>query len=871
MVINLDCSKYLKKINKKEVIKNLFDFNLGSVLAEVVEFEMSIEIKAFLLLFNASRSTNEQMAKAYGREQLNSTFDLVLISKQMQKEYKDFLEQNVVLTKSFFENILQSDNSYLIASYNLFKKFSENIEIPLPLDIRSSYYINYRENIKNEYQNNKDRYQELVNFFDNPLSLQNDKFALLLSKYDEFKSFYTIPLQQSFECKETLKDLYIEPLFSIHQNNLVNIKDNDRFKTFHIFSEKKTIHDFFSEYFLKGNKNNKLKENYDMVFVLGQPGQGKTSFCYKLIYDYLDSYSDLPPEPVIFVKVRELVAKDFINNPFDELCNRFSYMNFDEDEFILIIDGLDEAYMSGGITDNDLRNLYERLKKRVNKKIKIILTSRFNYLNTDDYCLDGTLILQLNELTDEQIVSYCNTFKKFHPENLLINKIDSILENDQYRHIKELLRQAVLIYFIAISNIDIDERDSKAIIYDKIFDSLAQRSWDSNGQLDYFNSKIKSDVNLYKRYLKEYIRNIAFEIYQSPKLFISVKRLLELESTKLFVKRCFQENLFNSEEQIQEIAKYLLISFYFQQTNKNNSDTALEFFHNSLWEYLTAEYFWEENKKILLQKDEYEELKTISKEDYFIFLNKIVGNKVFDDMSSIKQNLVEIITSENDEIKISVYEQSIKCFYELLKVDFLLEFRYIKNGLTAKEKSHQLFNVFWSFLHECCIESNELLFAFDEDNCDYLHSSGGYFAFERLFNTMISGPSLRTKIFVEIFLCNVLFNSGVGGFDVSYSFFINVKFRNIFFTKCFFQNSRFKDVIFEKCGIEKLVSFTDNNFENIVMNNVQIPSKLWFDEFVKCNNFDESFCKKHKVETRIGKKHNKKEVEEFYIVYEELV
>ncbi|CAM3432761.1 hypothetical protein ELOC111193_04635 [Elizabethkingia occulta] len=47
MVINLDCSKYLKKINKKEVIKNLFDFNLGSVLAEVVDFEMSIETKAF--------------------------------------------------------------------------------------------------------------------------------------------------------------------------------------------------------------------------------------------------------------------------------------------------------------------------------------------------------------------------------------------------------------------------------------------------------------------------------------------------------------------------------------------------------------------------------------------------------------------------------------------------------------------------------------------------------------------------------------------------------------------------------------------------------------------------------------------------------
>ncbi|OPC47305.1 NACHT domain-containing protein [Elizabethkingia anophelis] len=870
MVINLDCSKYLKKINKKEVIKNLFDFNLGSVLAEVVDFEMSIETKAFLLLFNASRSTNEQMAKAYGREQLNSTFDLVLISKQMQKEYKDFLEQNVVLKKGFFENILQADNSYLIASYNLFKKFSENIEIPLPLDIRSSYYINYRENIKNEYQNNKDRYQELVNFFDNPLSLQNDKLALLLSKYDEFKNFYTIPLQQNSECKETLEDLYIEPLFSVFENNLVSIKEDDHFNKFHLYSEKKTIHDFFSEYFLKGNKNNKLKENYDMAFVLGQPGQGKTSFCYKLIHDYLESHSDLPPVPIIFLKIRELVAKDFINNPFEEIGRRFHFMDFNEDEFILIIDGLDEAYMSGGITDSDLRNLYERLKKRVNKKIKIVLTSRFNYLNTGDSCLDGTLILQLNELTDKQIINYCSNFKKFHPENLLINKIELIIGNEQYRHIRELLRQAVLIYFIAISNIDIDERDSKTKIYDKIFDSLAQRSWDSNGQLDYFNSRIKSDVNLYKRYLKEYIRNIAFEIYQSPKLFITVKKLLELESTKLFVKRCFQKDLFSSEEQLQEISKYLLISFYFQQTNKSSSETALEFFHNSLWEYLTAEFFWEENKKILLQKDEYEELKTICKEDYFVFLNKIVGNKAFGSISSISQNLIEIIEVEDNDIKREVYEQSKDCFYELLKVDFLLEFQYKKDGLTAIEKSQQLFNVFWSFIHECCVNCQELSFVFFDENLNYLFdNSGGFLIFERLFNTVIAESSMNSKIFVDSYLYNVLFDSGICVFDISHSYFVNICFKNIYLTRSLIQDNDFENIVFEECQIKELVSFADNDFRDIKMNNVEILDKSWYNEFIKHNNFDKPFEENHKIETRIEENHNKEKVKKFYIVYEE--
>lgn len=108
-------------------------------------------------------------------------------------------------------------------------------------------------------------------------------------------------------------------------------------------------------------------------------GKGKTSFCYRF-YDYIEKYSDLPPVPIIFLKIRDfLIAKDFINNPFDTISDHYNYINFKGDELIIVLDGLDEAYMSGGISNEDLRNLYERLKKRSNKKIKIILTSRFNF------------------------------------------------------------------------------------------------------------------------------------------------------------------------------------------------------------------------------------------------------------------------------------------------------------------------------------------------------------------------------------------------------------------------------------------------------------------------------------------------------------
>ena len=404
------------------------DFNLGSALTEVVGLEKSLEMNAFLLLFNSARSTNMQLSKYYGQKELDKSDSLVSITKNLESQYKEYLKQKVVIRKDFFDNIINADNSYLISSFKLFEKFCEQLKIKLPKNIRIKYYIQFRESLKQEFQNNKDRYQELLDFFKNPIVLQNDNIIHLLDRYDDLKKFFTNPLQQNSEKKETLKDLYIEPLFSIHKNNLEELSENDKNQNFYLYSKTISINSFFNDYFLIGKKHEAVSENYDMVFVLGQPGQGKTSFCYKLIYDYIQSNNDIPKVPIIFQKIRDLVANDFINTPFDTIHKYNPKINFDEDEFILVLDGLDEAYMSGGITDNDLRNLYDRLKKRSNRKIKIILTSRFNFVSINDSCLDNTLVLQLNELSDEQIKLYCEKFKKFYPTNSLVGDILKILK-----------------------------------------------------------------------------------------------------------------------------------------------------------------------------------------------------------------------------------------------------------------------------------------------------------------------------------------------------------------------------------------------------------------------------------------------------------
>ena len=867
MEINLNCHDFIIKIDKKEVIKNLFDFKVGSALTEIVSVERSNEMKAFILLFNTSRATNVQLAKAYGQDIINKTYNLVAFTKNSESEYRDFLTQNVVIKKDFFQNVLQHDNTYLISSFNLFEKFCSEVGISLPPEIRSIYYIDFRENLSLEYQNNKESYGELVKFFDNPIKLENDKFAKLLDKYSTYKKFFTTPLQRETDSSETLEDLYIKPNFSVYKNNLINVgKEGSGY--FENLKDNPNIHEFFEQYFLISNKNEHLKENYDMVFVLGQPGQGKTSFCYKLLYDYLQNNNDLPPIPIIFIKIRDLVASDFVRAPFEEIGKHFTYINFDSDELIVILDGLDEAYMSGGISDSDLRNLYDRLKRRPNKKIKIILTSRFNYLSVTDSCLDNTLVLQLNELTDSQIIEYCANFGTFYPESFLSKDAVKIVNEGRFSHIKELLRQAVLTYFVGISNISIDDKDSKSKIYDKIFDAMAQRSWDKTyGQLDYINPGMRDKPEKYKKYLREYLCNLAFEIYQSPNLYITVRELVDLPSTKTFIQKCFHASLFESPEKIKEINKYLLISFYFQESKSENyGDTAIEFFHNSLFEYLTAEYFWNENKKFLLKRDDDDDLQNFNYAEYFTLLNKLVGNKNISD--TIEYNLIEIIENEDYAIKKDIIQQSEKLFNDALNQDFLITFNRKENKLTAREKIHQLFRLFWIYLHTSNSYLDEIYTLPEKVE---IYFSEALTFLDSFINMEIREGNYFSRIyFHESFVKNSKFT------DCS----LNIDFYETLIENCFFEEvdfhesslglSTFKNTEFINSRFPYGINaIHKTKFINCTFYNVYVPNEAWFTNFLEQNEFDEDMLKRLYLEERIEKDYKDTEETNYYIMMEE--
>lgn len=843
MEIKLNASKLKWKIKPKELVKNFFNFKWGNVLTDLVEVEKDIEGLAFLLLFQTARKTAVELLKRYGQKQLDGNYHLVSENVAFESKLKSFFEKEITIDKNFFTNVLQYSPKYLTDSFLLFKEYASILKIELPEVINNIYYMEYSKNLEKEYQDEKILYKKLVEYFDNPISISSNKYEYIFEYYHSIKSQFTNPLQQNVdESKERLNDLYIEPNFLIYSNNVDKPNKEEKF-----IKAKSNIHDFVNNYFLRDVKYEKVKKNYNLLFLLGQPGQGKTSFCYKVIYDYLESNLGLPNIPIFFAKIRELPAKEFINNPFELLTEYFHQnINFNSDEALLILDGLDEAYMSGGINNQDLKNLYERLNKLkyTNNKIKIILTSRENYLTLSDSCLDDSLILKLDTFSNEQVIEYKNKYLKFHPNNEFIKNLDAFIDNNtkskKFNHLNELVRQPVILYFIALSDIDVQKSNSRSEIYNKIFNSLAERSWDKQkGQLDFIRKDMKSD--LYQRHLRDYIRSIAFAIYQSPNLYISLKDLVNLESTKIFVSKCFEDEFSNDTSNYINVTKYLLISFYFQETNKSSEETAIEFFHNSLWEYLTAEYFWEKFKDLFLTKDRNNEYVNVDLYTYFDFLNNLIGNKYFYGMVDL--NLQEIILNEKDDELELLIEKSKKLFYKLSDNDYLLKYDREISHLTAIQKIESVFKLSLKFLHSLCIKAHKILFLDSKITKFFLKN----IPIQAILLDVNDYNFILFNFFDKrFFLHSTMINYTIFNYDLSNTFFQHCEFNRTLFVDGSFYNVEFYNSRFKETNFINLEFISEKNFKKCYFNNcsfinLSFEDKEEYNNFIKINSFDKDF------------------------------
>ena len=337
--------------------------------------------------------------------------------------------------------------------------------------------------------------------------------------------------------------------------------------------------------------------------MLGQPGQGKTSFCYQLVGHLLDA-PDFD-QRLYFIKFRNIPSsqvKELVTAPFKVIAQflqqehgltiRWSQLR--RQRLVLVLDGLDELYMKESLTNEDLEELYTNLLEQLYKcsQWHIVLTSRYNYLHPNALRPHQSVILKLAPLSLKQQQEWLRRYQaKELPTQLTPERLKAI--HHSIPHMAELLEQPILLHIIALADIDLSSKDNRSTLYERLFDALLDRQWSQ--QLPKFQKLQKAT---HKQLFRRWIQSIAFEIYQGNGSYITREHLLELPITKKI------QTIIDTHQEQQEALKDLLVAFYFQNVpDKENLKTssssyALEFLHKSLQEYLTVAYVLDELQSI---------------------------------------------------------------------------------------------------------------------------------------------------------------------------------------------------------------------------------------------------------------------------------
>jgi Pentapeptide repeats (8 copies) len=420
--------------------------------------------------------------------------------------------------------------------------------------------------------------------------------------------------------------------------------------------------------------NNWLNQSEQCLFLLlGDAGQGKSSFCKYLLHQLLKSEAedinnpddlktsitnDPTSRPICFFRLRDITdVESLTNKPVDflweQVCNDINPDKpfLEKSEFyksILILDGLDELHLLSekNFAADFIKKLLTNLKNLSN--LRVLITSRKGVL--DEKFEDK--LLATNTLAKINLQQQQDWLKKYKRLNincaLTAEQLEFFNTDSNFNHIKELLELPILLHFIALANIKVDENSNRGDIYKSLFQELENRDWEG-GKLKPLKSK---SINL-----QATVREVAFVMHNKQSEFITAIELKEL----------LPNNLLPGAD----VFQYLMLAFYTQQKSDNQ---ALEFLHKSLMEYMVAEYIWEKLKCFSEKQPCKSEFKINNSDTAIKLVWTLFSPRLLSE--EIQNYLSEIIQTETDNVvKATVFERMMYFAPELLEKHFLHEIK----------------------------------------------------------------------------------------------------------------------------------------------------------------------------------------------------
>lgn len=499
----------------------------------------------------------------------------------------------------------------------------------------------------------------------------------------------------------TLDDLYIEPYFRVHKNCFKN--DDKKLKEGHrpdkyIDVDDESIHSFIDDILNNKNKHELDLKDVNTIFIAGQPGQGKSSFTKRFVYDMVENKTLLAKD-VILIKLKNIKEpNDLKNKSFKEIVKENTRLEIDSlDDYIVVLDGLDELAMKTGLSTSDIETICQKFSR---ESTTIIITTRHGYLNFDTFTDKNIAVIELKELDKTQQLSWLEKYKTTYPNIKLSNETIEKFHKDEDKHILELINQPILLHMIAKMDIENIEELNKTTLYSEFFEILIKRKWENDAHT---LSKLKGiEQEEYSRVLKNMLKELAFEIFNSENEYIQKYEFEKLESVQELQKLLSEKN---NNESLKSNLKGVMVSFYFKEVKKDEEDFnpeeknehyAIEFLHKSLMEYMVASYIYDYlDEKFLDKSSKTKRYHIDSGEEaleklWYLFHQKQISNEVTD-------NLIEIIKEKDQSTNDELAKRFDVFLPYLIEKDFLYESTIGNNNPINKAK-----NTFFGFWQVMC-------------------------------------------------------------------------------------------------------------------------------------------------------------------------
>jgi len=674
----------------RESLFEVGDLKVGSAIKVIIESserENDLGYKSFTLIFTALLDACRKLIK----ESYQDVIDRKKNYSVKTAEFKLDINKSVSefeLTSDFFDNPTKQP---LIQNFQpVYEKFlaktiglSDIESAELSHKLPSTFWKSLLE----EWDKNEEAYQPISNYFkDNPLDKGWRQDQEKIKYYDQIRALYQEQLIDNDAIQ--LSEVYIEPNFAIHKrclprNEWENYKIRNNYAE---CDEEIDIHKYVNEFFLKREKLfHSESEKSQILLLFGYPGQGKTSFCYRLILDQIERSSS-PDRDLAFIELAKISEdEDFLKAPFQvsETIIKKKIGSFNKHKALIIIDGLNELFIAQGIEDSSIENFFNNLSNSLREypDTIIILTSRHNYFLQDQILENNMLVLQLSTFTKEQQKKWLECYIKFKngisltPDQLSENIHDN--SKAQWSYLREIINQPILLQLITHRF----EKSSKnrSNIYQGIFDKLISRDWGSFKQLKRFR-RINNEI------VRNYIRYIAYRIHTSQNDSISLEVIKDIEETDEFIRKGkLRREFSNTNDAIKDI----LTLFYFQEVNSHEGEINIKFLHDLVQEYLSAEYVYDKLKNTFLSSQTWKEA--------LCDLQRLLIENIFTE--SMLDCLNEVINNDTDTIaKKELFVKLTEFLPYFLQRGFLVKYLAKNSSSFPFDDSTNGFHSYWHIL-----------------------------------------------------------------------------------------------------------------------------------------------------------------------------